>query len=160
MVKPLPPGGFFVIIQSDSLFPGGKMGAEFGLVNWLAVVAATVLAMVLGFVWYHPAVFGKAWMKELGKTQDQLGNPGPKYALMVVGSFVEATVLALVIKALGAPVLANSAVIGLELAIGFVATTFLGEAIFSGKSARLYLINVGYYTLALVLMGALLGAWR
>lgn len=136
------------------------MSIEFALINWLAVITATIIAMALGFVWYHPAVFGKAWMKELGKTQEQLGNPGPKYALMIAGSFVEATVLALFIKALGAPVLVNSATIGLWIAVGFVATTFLGEAIFSGKSWRLYLINVGYYALTLVLMGALFGAWR
>lgn len=136
------------------------MSVEFALVNWFAVIAATALAMALGFLWYHPAVFGKAWMNELGKTQEQLGKPGPKYGLMVVGAFVEATVLALFIKALGAPVLANSATIGLWIAVGFVATTFLAEALFSGKSLRLYLINVGYYTLTLVLMGALFGAWR
>lgn len=70
------------------------MAAVFASINWLAVVAATVVAMVLGFVWYYPAVFGNAWMKELGKTREQLGNPGPAYGFMLAGAFVEAAVLA------------------------------------------------------------------
>ncbi len=136
------------------------MAAVFASINWLAVVAATVVAMVLGFVWFHPAVFGKAWMKEIGKTQEQLGNPGPAYAYMIVGALVEAAVLALLVKALAAPGPVDGAVIGLVTAIGFVAPPFLGQAVFSGTSARLYAINVGYYGLALVLNGALLAAWK
>ncbi len=136
------------------------MAAVFASINWLAVVAATVVNMVLGTVWYLPAVFGNAWMKELGKTREQLGNPGPAYALMLVGSFVQSAVLALLVKALQAPGAADGAMIGLVTGIGFVATTFLGEAVFSGKSAKLYGINVGFYLLALVVNGALLAAWK
>jgi hypothetical protein len=142
----------------------GNMAAVFANINWLAVVAATVVNMVLGTVWYMPAVFGNAWMKELGKTREQLGNPGPAYALMLIGSFVQATVLAALVTALqgfaktSGP--ADGAMIGLVTGIGFVATTFLGEAVFSGKSAKLYLINVGYYLVALVINGALLAAWK
>ncbi len=136
------------------------MAAVFASINWLAVVAATVVNMVLGTVWYLPAVFGNAWMKELGKTREQLGNPGPAYALMLVGAFVQSSVLALLVKALQAPGAADGAMIGLVTGIGFVATTFLGEAVFSGKSAKLYGINVGFYLLALVVNGALLAAWK
>ncbi len=33
-------------------------------INWLAVFVAGISAFVLGGVWYSPALFGKAWMKE------------------------------------------------------------------------------------------------
>jgi len=34
-------------------------------INFVAVVVAAVAYFVLGWVWYSPEVFGKAWMKEL-----------------------------------------------------------------------------------------------
>ena len=46
--------------------------------------------MVLGFVWYHPKVFGGAWMKSLGFTEDSLkqGNMGLIMGLSVLCSLV------------------------------------------------------------------------
>ena len=34
-------------------------------VNWLAVVVCVIVAMVSGFIWYHPSVFFKAWWQAL-----------------------------------------------------------------------------------------------
>ncbi|MBI3341870.1 DUF1761 domain-containing protein, partial [Candidatus Curtissbacteria bacterium] len=34
-------------------------------INYMAVVAAAVVNMVLGFLWYGP-LFGKPWMKMMG----------------------------------------------------------------------------------------------
>ncbi|HVE75608.1 MAG TPA: DUF1761 domain-containing protein, partial [Actinomycetota bacterium] len=42
-------------------------------VNWLAVLVATVAAMVLGFLWYGP-VFGRIWLAGMGKTQEQMSG--------------------------------------------------------------------------------------
>ena len=39
--------------------------------NWVAILIATVLAFVLGGIWYGP-VFGKAWLTALGKTEDDI----------------------------------------------------------------------------------------
>ncbi len=32
-------------------------------INWFAVLASGVIPLLVGFVWYHPKVFGNAWMK-------------------------------------------------------------------------------------------------
>jgi hypothetical protein len=50
------------------------VAVNFG-VNYLAVVVAEVVALVIGFVWYSPRVFGNRWMAYLGTTQAQLGIP-------------------------------------------------------------------------------------
>jgi hypothetical protein len=34
---------------------------DLGSVNWLAIVVCVVVAMISGFVWYHPKVFFPAW---------------------------------------------------------------------------------------------------
>ncbi|MCB0545111.1 MAG: DUF1761 domain-containing protein [Saprospiraceae bacterium] len=40
--------------------------------NWIAVIIATLIPMVLGFIWYNPKVFGGAWMKASGLTEESL----------------------------------------------------------------------------------------
>ena len=44
------------------------MAVNFG-VNYLAVVVAAVVALVIGFIWYSPPVFGNRWMAYLGTTR-------------------------------------------------------------------------------------------
>ena len=50
-------------------------------VNWLAVLAAAISAFLLGGLWYSPALFGKAWQRGAGLTDEQLkgGNPAKIY---------------------------------------------------------------------------------
>ncbi|HEX7588467.1 MAG TPA: DUF1761 domain-containing protein, partial [Anaerolineae bacterium] len=108
-------------------------------------------------IWYGP-LFANAWMKEIGKTREQLGQPGPGYALTLVGALVESFVLALVVKGLKVPGVIDGAIIGLVVAVGFVLTTFAAGYIFEGRSLKLYLINVGYHFFALIIMGAILAA--
>ena len=40
--------------------------------NFISPVVAAFTTLLVGFVWYHPKVFGTAWMKETGLTQEEL----------------------------------------------------------------------------------------
>src|SRR3989344_5945336 len=67
-------------------------------INYLAVVAAAVASMAIGFVWYGP-LFGKQWMALMGFTKESMNAAKAKgmsksYALMTIGSLVMAYVLA------------------------------------------------------------------
>ena len=48
--------------------------AELQNINYIAVAVATIASYVLGFVWYHWAVFGKAWANALGLTKEEADN--------------------------------------------------------------------------------------
>ncbi|MFN0037153.1 MAG: DUF1761 domain-containing protein [Saprospiraceae bacterium] len=39
---------------------------------YLAIFLGGLIPMILGFVWYHPKVFGGAWMKSLGFTEESV----------------------------------------------------------------------------------------
>lgn len=39
-------------------------------INFIAVLVAAFIPMILGFIWYNPNVFGKAWAKEAGVTEE------------------------------------------------------------------------------------------
>ena len=41
-------------------------------INFLSLILAALSTLVIGFVWYHPKVFGTIWMKESGTTQEKM----------------------------------------------------------------------------------------
>ena len=40
-------------------------------INFIAVLIAAVVPMVMGFIWYNPKVFGTAWMAASGMTPEK-----------------------------------------------------------------------------------------
>lgn len=131
-----------------------------GNLNWLAVLIAAVAYFAIGFLWYT-VLFGNTWIRLMGKTREELGRPGPSYAITVVAELISAIVLAVLIGMLrhAGPVGAvDGALLGLLIGAGIVATSYVIESIFAGRRAALYLVNVGYHVVALIVMGAILGA--
>lgn len=72
--------------------------------NYLYLALAALVPMVMGFIWYGP-LFGKAWMKQMGFTEESLkgGNMVLIFILSYVFSFMLAFFLQfLVVHQLGA----------------------------------------------------------
>lgn len=40
-------------------------------INFIAVLIAAIIPMVMGFIWYNPKVFGTAWMAASGMTPEK-----------------------------------------------------------------------------------------
>lgn len=130
-------------------------------INFLAVLAATVSTFLLGGIWYAPGVFGRAWMRECGFTEESLKQKGGMGRIFG-GSFVLALVMALNLAAflgdkatLGFGVFAGAAA-----GFGWVALAFGITYLFERRSLRLFFINAGYHAVAFTMMGAILGAWH
>lgn len=69
-----------------------------------AVIAATFVTLVVGFVWYSPKVFGTIWMKETGITEEKArqSNMLKVFVLTLFYSFLLAFIMpTLVIHQLG-----------------------------------------------------------
>ena len=130
-------------------------------INWLAVAIAGISAFVLGGVWYSPALFGKAWMKENNMSVEdvQKGNKAKIFGWSFILSLIMAVNLAMY--------LSNDPKIDLTMGIIYGLLTglwiFCGIAIvalFEHRSARYIFVNGGYMLVSLGLMGAIIGAWR
>ncbi len=39
--------------------------------NWLVIIGTGIIPLITGFVWYNPKVFGTAWMKASGMTEEK-----------------------------------------------------------------------------------------
>jgi hypothetical protein len=130
-------------------------------INWLAVVAAALSMFIIGGLWYSPILFGRVWLRANGFTDAQVKNFNKARA------FAGAFFLALVMSANLALFLADSKTTlswgmaaGALAGIGWVAAGFAVVALFENRSWSYILVNGGYQVMALVSMGAILGAWR
>jgi hypothetical protein len=129
--------------------------------NYLAILAATVSTFVLGGLWYSPVLFGRAWMREMGFTDESLKAKG-NVGLIMSMSFLLELVMAFNLAAFLGPkaTLAFGLFAGAAAGFGWVALAFGVTYLFERKSLCLFFINAGYHGVAFTLMGAILGAWR
>jgi hypothetical protein len=143
---------------------------DMGSINWAAVIVAAISSFVLGGIWYSPALFGKAWMKDNQLTEELIkkGNKGKIFGLTFLFSVLMAVNLAMFL-ADGPATCPAECVQKTDLSWGIIAGFLAGiwtfcaiaiHSLFELKSGRLILINGGYSLVALMLMGAILGAWR
>lgn len=128
--------------------------------NWWAVLAAGISSMVLGGLWYSPALFGNAWMRASGITEEKARSAnmakvmGTSLLLALLGALVFAMFLG------PAPALGFATGAGLSAGLCWVAGSFGINYLFEQRPLQLFFINGGYHTLQYTLIGAILGAWH
>lgn len=74
-------------------------------VNYVAVLVASLVTLLVGFVWYNPKVFGTIWMNETGMTEEKAkqGNMAKIFGLTIFYSLLLSFALpGLVIHQMGA----------------------------------------------------------
>jgi hypothetical protein len=132
---------------------------NFHTLNLWAIALASVSAFVIGGLWYSPVVLGAAWKRANGFASDPPPAGAKGFLLAFVLSLVMAVNLAMFLNAPGTT-LAFGAAAGLLAGAGWVATGIGIVALFEHRSWKYVLINGGYLTVALTVMGAILGGWR
>jgi hypothetical protein len=140
------------------------------LINWWAVLVAGISSFVVGGIWYSPGLFGKAWMKDNNFTEEEIkkgGNKGKIFGFTLIFSLLMAVNLAMFLSTPAdcPPQRAAKNDKTLGAIAGFLAGiwTFCAIAIhslFELKPWRLIFINGFYSVVALILMGAIIGAWH
>ena len=139
-------------------------------INWLALIAAAILPLVTGFLWYGP-LFGKAWMKESGMTEEKAKsmNPAKTYGLAVLMAFLIAFFIWPLVFTGGAPdmphgvepylTFKHGALHGSMLGIFVALPVFATNALFEQKSFKYVAINAGYWIVTMAFMGGIINAW-
>lgn len=128
-------------------------------INWLAVLAASLVGFVVGAIWYGP-VFGKTWMGLVGLKEEDAArvNMAKVYGICFVLQLIMSVNLAMF---LGTGVNAGmGALYGFAAGFGWVALAFAINALFEQKPLKYMLINGGYWSVVFTLMGLILGAWH
>ncbi len=121
----------------------------------LAAIVVAVVNMIVGFIWYGP-FFSKAWMKEIDKSEEELAQGGNiAYLYTMIAAFLMGAASSFLSIRVGAVGVVEGALLGLIVAVGFVATAYTSTYIFSGRSIKLYLIDAGYHVVTITLAGVI-----
>ncbi|MDO1502163.1 DUF1761 domain-containing protein [Winogradskyella maritima] len=157
-------------------------------INVMAILVAAIVPIVLGFLWYNPMLFGNAWMRESGMTEEKMkgGNMAVIFGVSILMSLLLAFFTQfLVIHQLGAlgmvgaevelakpsyeafladygnayRTFKHGALHGAMAGIFMVLPLFAINGLFERQSWKHIFINVGYWTLSLAIMGAIVGGW-
>lgn len=134
------------------------------LINYWAVLLATLSSMVVGTIWYTPKVFGNYWMRATGVTPS--GNAkdavGPILVTVIV-SFITAWVLAgatyLSYSFYGGGFLGNAIVTAIVLWAGFTAARFITHDAFDQRPSGLTILNIAHELVTVVVMAVIIGVW-
>ena len=114
-------------------------------VNWIAVGSGTVLSFVLGWLWYSPMLFGKAWAKGVGiDLGAAAGMPVTPLVTQLVATFLLAWVIGVTA--------AQNALLTAFLVIAMVAVFIAANGAFAKKSNQAIGIESGF----VVAMGAVM----
>jgi len=132
--------------------------------NWFSMLIATLIPMIVGFVYYNPKVLGSAWMKSLGFTEEHMkkGNQPVIFGVSLIMSFFLAFVLLNFTNDLGQEgefdTFGHGAWHGAFIGILIVMPVLVTNGLFELKNFKNLAINTAYWIISLTLMGGVLDA--
>jgi uncharacterized protein DUF1761 len=124
---------------------------------WLSIIAATLVAFLIGGIWYSPAVFGRQWISLNGFTEKDLSRRSMSrvFGLSFLLALVMTVNLAMFLGP--SPSLGFCIAAGAAAGIGWSAAGLGIIYLFEGRPLRLWLINGGYQAVTLAAIGGVLG---
>lgn len=127
-------------------------------IDWLAILIAAVLYMIICAVWYSKLLFGPLWIKLSGFKDADM----KEYKTHILWSGIVALVIAYFIAFfqayLGVTTVSDGMFVGFCFWLGFVATTQISAVIWEKMSFQLFLIHTGSKLLSFLVMGGIIGA--
>jgi len=131
-------------------------------IDWLSLILAMFVPLAMGFIYYHKALFGKAWMASIGMTEEKQKEANMPVIMIVslVLSFFIAFFMLHFCNGAGQEgefdTFKHGAFHGAFIAIIFVIPITIIDGLFEQKSWKSMLINAGYWILTLAIMGGIL----
>jgi hypothetical protein len=136
-------------------------------INYLAILAAGIASMLVGFAWYSRVLFGSAWAKCRGidmhdpkQSQELQKGMGTVYAASFGATLLTAFALCLLVVRIQSGGVMGGLKLGFLVWLGFTMTVQLTAALFGHKNRTLFFIDTGYQLVCYLAMGAILGGWQ
>ncbi len=132
-------------------------------INYLAAVVAALAALLASMLWY--ILFAKqrreSSRQETTSSPDDMRRPRPgKMLIELVRNLVLALVLAYLVLNLSITNLSGALFFGMVAWVGFPLILLTGSALWENVPWKLAAIHAGDWLVKLLLMTAILGAWR
>jgi Protein of unknown function (DUF1761) len=139
---------------------------EFSNINYLAVLVSALASFGIGSLWYSPILFGNAWQKGVGLTNDELTAGGSAGMIKTFGG----SLILMLIMILGLAMILSAQVGTVDMMVGlktgllvgvmFAATGMGINYLYQRKSLKLFIIDASYQIVYMGIAGLILGLWR
>jgi hypothetical protein len=130
--------------------------------NYLAITLAAVACFLFEAAWY--SYFIQPWLDGIGRTSAWLMasgvNPALQYATALISAAILATAISCVTQLTGPQTALRGIRVAVLLWVGCVLTTWATEYAFEVRTYKLFAINTGFWLIGMVVMGAIVGAWK
>ncbi|OGG50902.1 hypothetical protein A2704_05970 [Candidatus Kaiserbacteria bacterium RIFCSPHIGHO2_01_FULL_54_36b] len=125
------------------------------------ILAAGVANVIIGWIWYHPKVFGTTWMRLSNITPEMAERGKKKMPVSIIVSIIAAMIMAWAMNYIGIAFQIYDWVGAVfELALwswlGFVVPVMLGSVLWEQRPLKLYFINVFYWLVSFIVMALIL----
>ena len=127
-------------------------------VNWIAVIVGGIFNMAFGALWYGP-LFGKVWLRAIGKTSDEIQSSGTMYILPLIAGLVSSYLLAALIAGLSIALWWQGALMGAILYLGIGSTATLTTGTFEGSPRSARLLFTLYQVHVFAVLGLVFVLW-
>ena len=127
-------------------------------VNLWAVLVAGALYFILGALWY--GILGNAWMREIGKTPEELKQSPLQYLLSLIAEIGVAYAVAVALNAFRSMGLGDAIFIATFLWFFIALLPEIVHYAYEGKSLALLVINKGYDLLGVLVAAVILTFWQ
>jgi len=135
-------------------------------VNLTAVIVAALAGFFIGWMWYGP-LFGKMWRNLIGLTPEGMKSMKMSVLGASIGGLVTSFLLAYILAhgiyfgnvAIGTEGVAGALQGAFWYWLGFAVPLTAGSFLWEGKSVKLWVLNAGYYFVAMMVMGVIIGSF-
>jgi hypothetical protein len=129
-------------------------------VTFIKVFAAGVASLIVGFVWYHPRVFGGIWMSLSQITTESLEKGKRRMPISALSALLAGMLAAYVMNYFGIAWGVYDVIGAIELGfwcwLGFVATTMIGTVLWEQKPFTLYVLHAAHWLVSFIVMAIVL----
>lgn len=115
----------------------------FGDLDWLAILAGTGAAMVLGFLWYGP-LFGKLWAARSNASM-QSGDPAKLVATAIYLFVFNMALQYLRVAGGGSDDFEHAVVAGIVVGVLTIGAALFSSVVWAKKSTTVFLIDAGHW---------------
>lgn len=156
--------------------------------NFFAILTAALAPLITGFIWYHPKVFGTVWMKIAGVSEDKIKKSNMLFIFLfsiflsiLIGMFLQFVTIhqfgalgmiggdetlaktsytafmkeyRMAYRSFG-----HGALHSFMTGIFFVFPLFGINAAFERKTWKYVMLNAGYWTITITIMGGIICGW-
>ncbi len=129
------------------------------------IVMSALSALLIGSLWYHPKIFGTAWLRLVNISPKDLEKRKKYMPLLMLVSFIMflcvAFMVSIIISVDISQIISNTVfdqtiLNALLIWISLVVPVLLWSVFWEGKSIKLFAINAGYWLVVLYAMSLIL----